>query len=41
LAALGGGLLGTHLGTRTLTIPGIRTMLAVVLVIAGGKMLLG
>lgn len=39
IAALGGGLLGTHLGTRTLTIPGIRTMLAVVLVVAGGKML--
>lgn len=38
-AALAGGLLGTHLGTRTLTIPGIRMMLAVVLVIAGGKML--
>lgn len=40
IAALSGGLLGTHLGTRTLTIPGIRIMLAVVLVIAGGKMLL-
>lgn len=40
VAALFGGLLGTHLGTRTLTIPGIRTMLALVLVIAGGKMLL-
>lgn len=39
IAALGGGLLGTHLGTRTLTIPGIRIMLALVLVIAGGKML--
>lgn len=39
-AALLGGLLGTHLGTRTLTIPGIRIMLALVLVIAGGKMLL-
>ena len=39
IAALGGGLLGTHLGTRTLTIPGLRIMLAVVLVIAGGKML--
>jgi len=39
IAALGGGLLGTHLGTRTLTVPGIRTMLALVLVIAGGKML--
>lgn len=40
VAALGGGLLGTHLGTRMLTIPGIRIMLAVVLVVAGGKMLL-
>lgn len=39
IAALGGGLIGTHLGTRTLTIPGIRTMLAVVLVVAGGKMI--
>lgn len=38
-AALLGGLLGTHLGTRTLTIPGIRVMLSLVLVIAGGKML--
>ncbi len=37
--ALAGGVLGTHLGTRTLTIPGIRIMLAAVLVIAGGKML--
>lgn len=40
IAALVGGLLGTQLGTRTLTIPDIRTMLALVLVIAGGKMLL-
>lgn len=40
VAALIGALLGTQLGTRTLTIPGIRTMLAFVLVIAGGKMLL-
>lgn len=40
LAAVLGGILGTQLGTRTLTIPGIRTMLALVLVIAGGKMLL-
>lgn len=38
-AVLLGGLIGTHLGTRTLTIPGIRAMLAVVLVVAGGKML--
>ncbi|MEK6746168.1 MAG: sulfite exporter TauE/SafE family protein [Pseudomonadota bacterium] len=39
-AVLLGGLIGTQLGTRTLTIPGIRIMLALVLVIAGGKMLL-
>jgi hypothetical protein len=39
-AALLGGLIGTQLGTRTLTIPGIRYMLALVLVIAGGKMIL-
>ena len=39
-AALLGGLLGTRLGTHTLTIPGIRTMLALVLVVAGGKMLM-
>jgi uncharacterized membrane protein YfcA len=39
-AVLLGGLVGTQLGTRTLTIPGIRIMLALVLVIAGGKMLL-
>jgi uncharacterized protein len=38
-AALLGGWLGTHLGTRRLTIPGIRYLLALVLVIAGGKML--
>ena len=40
VAALTGGIVGTQLGTRTLTIPGIRTMLALVLVIAGGKILL-
>lgn len=40
IAALLGGLLGTHLGTRTLSVPGIRIMLAMVLIIAGGKMLL-
>lgn len=40
-AVLLGGLIGTQLGTRTLTIPGIRIMLALVLVIAGGKMLFG
>ena len=39
-AALLGGLIGTQLGTRTLTIPGIRYMLALVLVIAGWKMIL-
>lgn len=39
-AVLLGGLIGTQLGTRTLTIPGIRIMLALILVIAGGKMLL-
>lgn len=39
IAALLGGLIGTHLGTHTLTVPGIRYMLALVLVIAGGKML--
>lgn len=38
-AALIGGLVGTHLGTRRLTVPGIRTMLACVLMIAGVKML--
>jgi uncharacterized membrane protein YfcA len=38
-AVLLGGFIGTQLGTRTLTIPGIRIMLALVLVIAGGKML--
>jgi uncharacterized membrane protein YfcA len=38
-AVLLGGLIGTQLGTRTLTIPGIRIMLVLVLVIAGGKML--
>ncbi len=38
-AVLLGGLIGTQFGTRTLTIPGIRIMLALVLVIAGGKML--
>ena len=39
-AALLGGLIGTQLGTRTLPVPGIRYMLALVLVIAGGKMIL-
>lgn len=40
IAALLGGWVGTYLGTRALTIPGIRTTLAMVLMIAGGKMLL-
>ena len=39
-AALVGGLIGTQLGTRALPVPGIRYMLALVLVIAGGKMIL-
>lgn len=39
-AALLGGLIGTQLGTRTLPVPGIRYALALVLVIAGGKMIL-
>jgi len=39
-AALLGGVIGTQLGTRTLPVPGIRYMLALVLVIAGGKMIL-
>lgn len=39
-AVLAGGLLGTYLGTRKLTIPGIRSLLAVVLLVAAGKMLL-
>jgi len=39
-AALFGGLIGTQLGTRTLTISGIRYMLALVLIIAGRKMIL-
>ena len=40
LAALAGGLIGTQLGTRALPVPGIRYVLALVLVIAGGKMIL-
>lgn len=39
-AALAGGLIGTRLGTRTLPVPGLRYALAMVLVIAGGKMVL-
>jgi len=40
VAVILGGMIGTHLGTRTLSIQGIRFLLAGVLVIAGGKMLL-
>jgi uncharacterized membrane protein YfcA len=40
VAALAGGLIGTQLGTRALPVPGIRYVLALVLVIAGGKMIL-
>lgn len=40
-AALGGALLGTHLGTRRLPPPGLRRMLSLVLVIAGLKMIFG
>lgn len=39
-AALLGGVLGTHLGIRTLSIPNIRTTLALVLLVAGMKMIL-
>jgi uncharacterized membrane protein YfcA len=39
-AALIGGLLGTQLGTRLLPIPGLRLVLAAVLVVASAKMLL-
>lgn len=38
-AALVGGLIGTHLGTRKLPIAGIRRWLSVVLVVAGAKLL--
>lgn len=41
LAALLGGLLGTQLGSKTLPLPAIRRVLGAVLIIAGGKMLLG
>ena len=40
VAALAGGLIGTRLGTRTLPVPGLRYALSMVLVIAGGKMIL-
>jgi len=40
IAALSGGLIGTWLGTRALPVPGLRAALALVLVIAGLKLLL-
>ncbi|MFN3990187.1 MAG: sulfite exporter TauE/SafE family protein [Erythrobacter sp.] len=40
IAALLGGLIGTQLGTRTLPLPGVRYALALVLVVAGAKMIL-
>jgi uncharacterized membrane protein YfcA len=40
VAAVLGGLIGTQLGTRALPVPGLRTALAAVLVIAAAKMLL-
>ncbi len=40
LAALAGGLLGTWLGTKLLPIPGLRYVLAAVLIVASAKMLL-
>lgn len=40
IAAFGGGLLGSWLGARKLTPPWLRRVLAVVLVVAAGKMLL-
>lgn len=39
-AALLGGLIGTQLGTRLLPVPGARYALALVLIIAAGKMIL-
>lgn len=39
VAALVGALIGTQLGTRTLPVPGVRYALALVLVVAGGKMI--
>ena len=39
--AAGAGLLGSHLGSRRLPARGIQLLLAAVLVIAGGKLLLG
>jgi uncharacterized protein len=40
VAAVGGGLIGTQLGTRTLPIPGLRLALSGVLVIAALKLIL-
>ncbi len=40
IAAVLGGLLGSHLGARRLGSPALRRLLAVVLVVAGGKMML-
>jgi hypothetical protein len=40
-AAVVGGLIGTELGTRQIATGTFRVMLAVVLVIAGGKLVLG
>lgn len=40
IAALLGGWIGTWLGTKQLSVPAIRRMLGIVLLIAGGKMLL-
>lgn len=40
IAALIGGLIGTQLGTRTLPVPAVRYALGLVLVVAGGKMIL-
>lgn len=39
-AALTGGVIGTQLGTRALPVPGVRYALALVLAIAGAKMIL-
>jgi uncharacterized membrane protein YfcA len=40
VAALAGAVIGTQLGTRTLPVPGVRFALALVLVVAGTKMIL-
>ena len=39
-AAVGGGLIGTQLGTRTLPVPGLRLALSAVLVVAAAKLIL-